>query len=300
MDRQTPRRWLSAWWLLLGGLFGVLLAGCDSALAAVPVPPTATAAPPAYQGTIVCAGSGVLAPLIGRAAAQFRQLEPNAFVFVITSTSQLGLATLQDDGADLGLSEVAATDLQGVDAGQLVENRIAGVPYAVIVHPSTGISNLTPAQLAQIYTGQVTNWREVGGADQEITTFQPAKGLGMRYLFFKNYLAPAGADDSPVATITSNAVADVGRRPGAIGYAPLAMVTDAVRVVAVDGVLPGTASVTAGRYPFWSYARLYTKGPPGGLARVFLNYLLSPNVQKDLVGGLGYTPLALLKDQPQP
>jgi phosphate transport system substrate-binding protein len=285
---------------LILGLVSLLLAGCESGrLAELSDPPTPTPAPPAYQGTIVCVGSNVLTPLIQRIANEFSALEPNAFVFVITSTSQLGLTALQDDGADIALSDVRAEELPGVEPQAQVETRIAAIPYGVVVNPDTKITNLTHDQLAAIYSGQLRNWNAVGGANLSITPLQASKGTGLRYLFAKTFIVAPSVVEIPAAT-SNDPVGDVVRTPGAIAYAPLSMVTNAVQVVAIDGTLPSKQNVGRNHYPFWSYARMYTKGDPGGLARVFISYVLSPNVQKNIVAAMGYTPISQMADQPQP
>jgi phosphate transport system substrate-binding protein len=305
LDRNIGRRGrrLLGVLALVPALLLPLAAACDSAAPGdAEIPPTPTAAPATYQGTIICAGSSALAPLVRHAAAEFSQLAPEAFVLVITSTSQLGLATLQDDGADIAMSDVRAPDLLGADASTLWEYPVAAVPYAVVVNPDTHVTNLTRAQLRRIYNGEVHNWQEVGGANLPIAAFHASKGSGLRYLFRKTILAAGSENDTdlPINASSTNLVGDVSARPGAIGYAALADVVPEVQVVTIDGVAPSNQTIADGTYGFWSYAWLYTKGRAGGLASAFINFVQSPNVQKDVIAPLGFTPMAWMKDRLAP
>ena len=283
-----------------------LAVGCDSAGAVVGEvadPPTPTLAPDNYQGTIAAAGSPVLAPLVQRAAFAFNTLAPDAFVMVITSTNQLGLANLQDDGPDFALSDVSARELLGSDAESLSETIIAAVPYAVIVNAGVGVTAIRRDQVRGLYAGSITRWSQIGGADVPVMPLQSSKGTGLRYLFHRVFMQQPGELDHTQDInylASSNPVLDVSRNPSALAYAPLVGLTPGVRALTIDGVTPSVDAVAAGRYPFWTYARIYTKHPPGGLPHVFINYLLSAAVQNGIVRDMGFVPLALMKDRPQP
>jgi phosphate transport system substrate-binding protein len=122
----------------------------------------------------------------------------------------------------------------------------------------------------------------------------------VRYLFLYNFM-PTRLNDPATESAggtTSNPVLDVSRKPGAIAYAPLGMVTPAVQMVAIDGVPPNVENVLSEAYPFWSYARIYTKGPAGGLTRVFIDYILSANVQNTLIPQFGFIPVRTMADRP--
>jgi phosphate transport system substrate-binding protein len=301
--RLASRRAIPRLTLLL--LFA-LAAACDNAGAVVGEvadPPTPTLAPDSYQGTIAAAGSPVLAPLVQRAAFAFNILAPDAFVMVITSTNQLGLANLQDDGPDFALSDVSARELLGSDAESLTETTIAAVPYAVIVSATVGVTALRRDQVRGLYAGSITRWSQIGGANVPVMPLQSSRGTGLRYLFHRVFMQqPGELDHTPDINYlaSSNPALDVGRNPGAVAYAPLSSVTPGLRALTIDGVAPSVDAVASGRYPFWTYARIYTKHPPGGLPHVFINYLRSAAVQNGIVRDMGFVPLALMKDRPQP
>src|SRR4051812_25772940 len=173
--------------MVLLGVLALVLVGCDPGPAVfnrTPVPEATLAPQPqAYSGTITCVGSSVLAPVLAAAGVRFRQAYPLAHVLVITTTSQSGLSAVQDGGADLGLSDVAARVFPGIDSEALHDYPVAGTIYAMIAHPAVHVSNLSQAQVQAIYKGALHNWREVGGADQDIVVVSRPKGAGSRAIF---------------------------------------------------------------------------------------------------------------------
>jgi phosphate transport system substrate-binding protein len=283
--------------LLLGALL-LALTGCERVpvmFARTPVPEaTITAAPPSYSGTITCVGSSVLAPLLETAGARFRQAYPLAHILVITTTSQSGLSAVQDGGADLGLSDVSARAFSGIDAEALHDYPVAGTVYALITHPALHVTNLTPEQIQRLYTGQVETWRELGGADQEVVIVSRPKGAGSRAIFRQAILHNVLEDDTiAVPQDTDQDVAAmVAARPGAIGYISLAAVRPDVQVVTLGGVEPTAANARLDRYPFWGIAHVYTKGPAGGLARAFIEFLLSADMQVEVFKAQRFIPAA--------
>jgi phosphate transport system substrate-binding protein len=283
---------------LLLGLVGLALVSC----AQVPVVfnrtpvPEATMAPqpPSYSGTITCVGSSVLTPVLAAAGLRFRQAYPLAHILVITTTSQSGLSAVQDGGADLGLSDVTARAFSGIDADVLHDYPVAGVVYALIAHPAVGVTGLTHGQVQSIYTGAITNWRQLGGADQDVVVVSRPKGAGARSVFRQSILQDLLEDDTIATPQDTNqdVAALVAARPGAIGYVSLSAVRPDVQVLALDSVLPTAPNARLGRYSFWGSAHVYTKGPAGGLAQAFIDYLLTPDIQIELFKVQGFIPAA--------
>ncbi|MDN6254725.1 MAG: substrate-binding domain-containing protein, partial [Tetragenococcus koreensis] len=154
---------------------------------------------------------------------------------------------------------------------------------------------LTPDELKEIFLGKITNWKEVGGNDQEIVILNRASGSGTRDTFEKWILD----DENPIASQEQDSSGMVRQivsdTPGAISYIAFSYVTDDVDVLAIDGVQPTDENVTTNDWPIWSYEHMYTKGEPTGLTKEFLDYTLSDDVQKNLVGQLGYIPVSQMK-----
>jgi phosphate transport system substrate-binding protein len=283
---------------LLGVLLLLGLTGCERVpvlFARTPVPEATVAPqPPSYSGTITCVGSSVLAPVLAAAGERFRQAYPLAHVLVITTTSQSGLSAVQDGGADLGLSDVPALAFSGIDAAALHNYPVAGTVYALITHPAVRVINLTHEEVQRIYAGEVENWRELGGVDQDLVVVSRPKGAGSRAIFRQAVLQNVLEDDTiAVPQDTDQDVAAmVAARPGAIGYVSLAAVRADVQVLNLDDIEPTAPNARLDRYPFWGTAHIYTKGPAGGLAQSFIDYLLTPDIQIELFKTRGFIPAA--------
>ena len=284
--------------VLLLGVLLLGLAGCERGpvmFARTPLPEATVAPqPPAYSGTITCVGSSVLTPVLAAAGERFRQAYPLAHVLVITTTSQSGLSAVQDGGADLGLSDVPALAFSGIDAEALHNYPVAGTVYALITHPAVRVVNLTREQVQRIYAGEVANWSELGGVDQDVVVVSRPKGAGSRAIFRQAVLQNVLEDDTiAVPQDTDQDVAAlVAARPGAIGYVSLSAVRPDVQVLTLDDIEPTAANARLDRYPFWGSAHIYTKGPAGGLAQAFIDFLLTPDIQLELFKAQGFIPAA--------
>lgn len=301
-----------------GSIYGLLLlilvvglAGCRfvdlRVIPTTPVPDeTPTAAPHAYSGTITCVGTSVLAPLVAEAGERFRRAYPYAYIVVITATSQSALSAVQDGGADLGLSDVSVAAFRGIDGSQLYDYPVAASVYAVIAHPDVGVTGLTSQQVQSLYTGDVGNWRAVGGANVPVEIISQPKGAGPRALFRQLVLAGTTENDNVATPLETNqdVLAAVRDTPGAIGYVSLPEVEpvaeSGVRVLALDGVTPDIAAARLGHYRFWGIEHIYTKGPAGGLAAAFIDYLQSTAIQAEMFKARGFIPRADIPEQASP
>ena len=211
----------------------------------------------------------MLAPVVQRAAFAFNTLAPDAFVMVITSTNQLGLANLQDDGPDFALSDVSARELLGSDAESLSETVIAAVPYAVIVNAGVGVTAVRRDQVRGLYAGSITRWSQIGGTDVPVMPLQSSKGTGLRYLFHRVFMQqPGELDHTPDINYlaSSNPVLDVSRNRGALAYAPLIGLTSGVRALTIDGVIPSVDAVAAGALSVLDLCADLYKAPAGRAA----------------------------------
>jgi phosphate transport system substrate-binding protein len=140
----------------------------------------------------------------------------------------------------------------------------------------------------------VENWRELGGVDQDLVVVSRPKGAGSRAIFRQAVLQNVLEDDTiAVPQDTDQDVAAmVAARPGAIGYVSLAAVRADVQVLNLDDIEPTAPNARLDRYPFWGTAHIYTKGPAGGLAQSFIDYLLTPDIQIELFKTRGFIPAA--------
>ncbi|WP_390408326.1 substrate-binding domain-containing protein [Lacticaseibacillus jixiensis] len=195
---------------------------------------------------LTVAGATSISPLI----------KSNATVTVKGGGSQAGLIAVNKGEVTIGASDVFT------NSRALVDHPLAVDGIAVIVGSHTGVTNLTSAQLAGIFTGQYHNWQAVGGNDLPITVLDRTTGSGTR----ENFTTLALNGQTPQAAkrvATSNLMRrTVAATPGAIGYLASSMVRENTRVVKLNGQAPTEANITTNAYPLWAYLHLYTKGAP--------------------------------------
>lgn len=268
-------------------------------LVAAALATTGSFAGPSYaaSGSITSMGSTALQPLVEQAANQFMAKNPGARILVQGGGSGTGLAQVAQGGCDIGNSDIFAEEKAGIDAKALVDHKVAVVGFAVVVNKAVTVKNLTQQQLIDIYSGKITNWKEVGGPNMNIVLVNRPKSSGTRATFKKYALK--GIEEAAGVALTEDSSGTVRKTiaetRGAIGYLALSYIDSSVRALNFNGVAPTKANITNGKYPIWSYEHMYTKGKPTGLKKEFLDYMVSSEVQKALVPKLGYIPVSEMK-----
>lgn len=246
-------------------------------------------------GTLTAVGSTALQPLVEEAATQYMSKNSGAQIVVQGGGSGTGLAQVSQGAADIGNSDVFAEEKKGIDASQLKDHKVAVAGMAAVANPSIGVKDLTQKQLIDIFTGKISNWKEVGGADQKITLVNRPKGSGTRATF-KKYALNGAEEATGIEEDSSGTVKKIIKEtPGAIGYLALSYLDESVSGLKLDGVEPNKENIVSGKYPVWSYEHMYTKGEPTGLKKEFLDYMLAPEVQTTIVPQLGYLPVTEMK-----
>lgn len=247
------------------------------------------------SGNVVAVGSTAMQPLVEQAASQFMAKHPGVKVVVQGGGSGTGLTQVAQGAADIGNSDIFAEEKGGIDASQLVDHKICVAGMAAVVNPSLGIDNLTRQQLVDIFTGRITNWKEVGGPDQKIVLVNRPKASGTRATFKKYALGGAEEAAGIEEDSSGNVRKIIKETPGAIGYLALSYIDGSVKALAIDGVAPTKENIVEGKYPVWAYMHCYTKGAPQGAVKAFLDYLMSGEVQNTVVPQLGYIPEVEMK-----
>ncbi|WP_193161366.1 substrate-binding domain-containing protein [Microbulbifer hainanensis] len=233
----------------------------------------------------------------------------NVVVPIVALGSSTGFKALNQDTADIGMasrkiksSEIETLARFGNLAGAEAEHVIGLDALIVAVHPSNPVSQLTIAQLRQIYSGEIRNWRELGGADLPIRPLQRDKESGTRATFDAEVFAAGGRVARGIYEVSGNAETHelVMRQPGAIGYLPFAD-ADGVKKVAIKAgdlaaVVPDRGIIATEDFPLTRRLYLYKK-PSEYKSQVdsFLHFVESPEGQ-ELVGASGFinlTPVAL-------
>lgn len=257
---------------------------------------TSSAASSPVSGKVLALGSTALQPLADEAGKDFASKNAGVTVTVQGGGSGAGLKGALDGSAQIGNSDVyAAEKLNKVDADKLVDHEVAVVGIAPVTNKDAGVKNLTTAQIKDIFTGKVTNWKEVGGKDEKIVVVNREDGSGTRFVFEKETLGGAKAIDSQTQTSTGAVITTVSSTPGAIGYVGFSGLKDSVQAVSVDGVAPENKNVEDNSYKIWAYEHMYTKGEATGAAKAYIDYLTSDDVQKTVVPKLGFISIADMK-----
>ncbi|OPX85213.1 MAG: Phosphate-binding protein PstS 1 precursor [Pelotomaculum sp. PtaB.Bin104] len=242
------------------------------------------------SGNVTAVGSTAMQPLAEQAATQFMAKNPNVKVVVQGGGSGTGLTQVSQGAADIGNSDIFAEEKSGIDAAQLTDHQICVVGMAAVVNPDIKIDNLTKKQLVDIFTGKTTNWKDVGGPDQKIVLVNRPKASGTRATF-KKYALDNAEEAAGIEEDSSGTVRKIIKEtPGAIGYLALSYLDGSVKAVSLDGVAPTKENIVTGKFPVWAYMHSYTKGKPTGATEAFLNYMMSDEVQKNIVPQLGYIP----------
>ncbi|MEW6423732.1 MAG: phosphate ABC transporter substrate-binding protein [Bacillota bacterium] len=290
-------------WLLVAGcifaLLATMLAGCGGQ---GQPQPKQEAQKPAEQkttglsGKITAVGSTALLPLVEEAAKQFMSKNPQVQIGVQGGGSGTGLSQVASGAADIGNSDIFAEEKSGIDAAKLVDTKVCVVGMAAVVNPNVTLDNLTKKQLIDIFTGKITNWKEVGGPDLKIVLVNRAKGSGTRATF-KAFVLDGAEETAGAMEIDSSGQVrkTVAETPGAISYLALSYADNSVKAIKIDGVEPTEENICSGKYPVWAYEHMYTLGEPTGLKKEFLKYMVSAEVQDTLVPKLGYIPITKMK-----
>jgi phosphate transport system substrate-binding protein len=195
--------------------------------------------------------------------------------------------------------EIAAAQANGIIPVEFVVARDA---IAVVVNPSNPVDGLTLRQISDIYTGRITNWREVGGEDRPIVLLSRESNSGTYVYLLENVirLGEKGSDllfspDTLLMPSSEGISAEVRQNPNAIGYDGLGYVTSDQKMLAVARdadslyVLPSVDTVNDGSYPISRPLYMYTAGEPVGQVKAYLDWVLSDG--QSLVATLGFVPL---------
>jgi phosphate transport system substrate-binding protein len=249
-------------------------------------------------GSILATGSSALQPLVDQASKKFMDKNTGVSVQVQAGGSGTGLTQVSEGQADIGNSDVFAEEKLDADkATELVDHQVAVVGIAAVVNPEVTVDNLTKQQLIDIFTGKITNWKDVNGNDQAIQIINRPSSSGTRATFEKYALSMKTEDlKGSIQEDSSGTVKKlVGETPGAIGYLALSYLDESVKVVKYEGVEAIEDNVANGTYPVWAYEHMYTKGEPNAAVKAFLDYMISEEVQNGDVVELGYIPASKMQ-----
>lgn len=242
---------------------------------------------------LVLTGSSTVAPLVGEIARRFETMNPGVRIGVQTGGSSRGITDTRNGTADIGMvSRALKTDETDLRAFAIALDGIG-----IILHANNRVNALSKQQIIDIYTGKITNWRSVGGADARITVVNKAEGRSTLELFL-HYFQLKNSAIKPHVIIGDNpqGIKIVASNPYAIGYVSIGAAEyeaergAPIRLMPLDGVDASVANVRNKTFPLSRPLNLITSREPQGLARRFIEFARSLQTH-DLVEAQYFVPV---------
>ena len=300
MSKDMSRRQFLGFAGGITAIAGLGLVGCGGSGSASGADATSEAAAE-LEGSVTCSGATSFQPLVEAAANDFMDANANVNITISGGGSGQGLSDVKDGKAQIGRSDVFAEEkLEAADVAKLVDNKVAVVGMGPIVNSDVDVDGLTTEQLRGIFTGEITDWSEVGGTAGAIQVINRKAGSGTRATFEGAVLAGATVPDSfkPVAEEDSSGtvVEKIQQTAGAISYLAFSYFDDTkFKALKVDGVEPTSENVESGDFKIWSYEHMYVASDADEATLAFIDYMLSDDVQGSLVTEQGFIPLTGMK-----
>ena len=229
---------------------------------------------------VIVAGSTSVHPYAEMLAQSYALLHPQYVIDVQGGGSSAGIMAVESGIAEIGMS---SRPLKPSEQGlQTIE--IAKDGLAVILHPNNPVSDLTLAQLRGVYKGEITNWKDLGGADAAIHVYAREEGSGTRYAFEEMVMDGIMIMPRAIVQNTNGAVRQlISSDRNAIGFISLGLVDETVKALKLEGVEATWGNVMNGSYRLFRPFLFVTDGQPGQAAEQFIAYTLSPEGQNVLV-----------------
>ena len=199
------------------------------------------------EGSVSTDGSTSMQKVIGALGEYFTNENPDVNFTYNPTGSGSGITAVLEGRCDIGLSSRALKDEEKAEG--LVETVLAYDGIAIIVNPDNPLTDIDLDTLAKIYKGEITNWKDVGGSDEEIVVIGREAGSGTRDGFESITDTKDACVYRQELTSTGDVITAVSQNPAAIGYASLASVKDTVKALSVGGVVPTEEAVKDGTYP---------------------------------------------------
>ncbi len=247
-------------------------------------------------------GSTTVGPIADAFAEYFMNSHPEykgqANITVKKTGSGDGAAALIDDRCDVACMSRFMKDKEfktAVDKGIMpVAHTVAMDGVCVVVHPSNPVKALTIDQVRDIYAGKITNWKDLGGADQKIVAISRDTSSGTYETFHEKVMGKDAKMAEAVEYVNSNAQghARVKSTAGAVGYVGLGFLNDEVRALDINGITPSGRTIASGKYPIARPLFLFTRGYPelGSLVHAFTTFYLTEEGQ-EIVRAKGFVPV---------
>lgn len=241
--------------------------------------------------TIKISGSTTVLPIAKEAAKKFMMKNPNYNLEVSGGGSGFGVKQVAEGLVDIGM---ASRDLKAEEKEKypnLITHSIALDGVAVVVHPENPVSDLTQEQVKKIFSGEITNWKEVGGPDAPINVYTRDEESGTREVFWEKALGKGKITEKATVVNSNGAMKTaVKQDKNGIGYLSIGYVDSTIKAVKFNGVEPTEENVKKGIYKVSRALNMITNGEPSPAVQAYLDYVLSPEGQ-EIVREKGYLPI---------
>jgi phosphate transport system substrate-binding protein len=295
MKRKTP--------IILLLFFCTILSACQSPNQAS----SQQTNPDSQKAYIENKGSDTLVNLALAWAEKYQQLNPDVQISVTGGGSGTGFTalingtiTIANASRRIKSEEIDTARENGFEP---IEFIVADDAIAVIVNPDNPVENLSLEQVSQIYKGEITNWKEIGGQDRPIVKLSRETNSGTHVYFLETVIRLGNKEDPSIFSAdtlllpsSEGIIVEVRDNPNAIGYDGLGYVTSDVKMVALSQgadsnyIFPSAATVISGEYPISRHLYMYTRGEPKGAELAYLEWILSSDAQ-EITANLGFVPI---------
>ena len=242
-------------------------------------------------------GSTTVGPIAKAFAEYYKEANPSVNITISESGSGNGVKSLMNGSCQIANMSrfMKVNEFKScVDKGILpVAHTVAYDGLAVVVNPQNGVSALSTKQIADIYTGKITNWKELGGDDAKIVVISRDTNSGTYETFNELILKKAPvAKSAEYVGSNGQARSRVNSTKYAVAYVGLGFADSSVKALSVDGILPTPATVSSGKYPIARPLFMFTNGSPkmGGHVFNFVNLALTPE-GCEIISDLGFVPV---------
>ena len=249
----------------------------------------------AASNSITITGSTTVLPIAQRAAEAFMDINEDISVSVRGGGSGVGIAALIDGRADISdasrpikTKEIKLAREKGIDP---YANVVARDGIAVVVHPDNPVDSIGIEDLKKIYTGEIENWKDLGGPNKAIVVISRDYSSGTFEVFKELVLEGAKVIDGALMLASNKAVSTtISITPNSIGYIGLGYLSKEVKALKVDGVEATEETVKEGKYKLARPLFMYTNGEPTGIIKTFIDFVFSPQGQ-EIAREVGYVPV---------
>lgn len=244
-----------------------------------------------FSGTINIAGGTAHIPVMNEAAKNIMRANPKITITIAGGGSGVGVKQVGEGLVDIGNTGRA------LKQGEIEQYGLVSYPFAidgvaVAMHPSNKISDLTTQQVKEIFSGKITNWKELGGDDAAINLYTREDGSGTREVFVDKFLEK-GEIALKANIISSNGAMKtaISSDKNAIGYIGIGHIDAKIKAADIDGVTPTQQNAKEGKYKVTRLLYMNTKGAPTPLVGTFIEYITKSEDGKKIIKNAGYIPL---------